>query len=222
MTARSKWRDIALTDYGPDVVSTPEKENPDSVTLATIATLAPVSASIVPDYAPNVANVANVIGVENSKSEQADAADLTKPHTPDLNKPEIEERAAIIEEGAGVPREWAEGFALMLAMPCPAGFYADQWRDALDGAGRFMDQWAARAAALGWTAAEVFGVYPAAPMADHSRRGLIYYLKPGERIAAITEETATFENRRGIRQSRWRRHIAAGGVPVWNIENAEV
>jgi hypothetical protein len=38
----------------------------------------------------------------------------------------FEERAAIIEEGAGVPRTWAEGFARLSLAHRPKGFSAEQ------------------------------------------------------------------------------------------------
>ena len=37
------------------------------------------------------------------------------------------ERAALIAEGAGVPRAWAEGFAVLCAISPPAGFWTDRW-----------------------------------------------------------------------------------------------
>src|SRR4051794_12127008 len=41
---------------------------------------------------------------------------------------DFEERAAIIEEGTGIPRAWAEGFAKLTAMPPPTGFGPDRWK----------------------------------------------------------------------------------------------
>src|SRR4051794_7119196 len=41
--------------------------------------------------------------------------------------PDREERAAIIDEGAGVPRTWAEGYAALCTMPPPSGFWPDRW-----------------------------------------------------------------------------------------------
>src|SRR5665213_669926 len=75
----------------------------------------------------------------------------------------FEERAALIEYGAGVPREWAEGFArLDLASP-PAGFDAKRWRTLIDDGGKFLDRWGGEAARLGWSALDLLGAHPVAP-----------------------------------------------------------
>lgn len=226
MSARSKWRDVDFDDAPPAPppplpvpVKTPRRDDFQHDTPVTLGAIGDIRGA-------NVANVANVTGVVNAEKAETDPA----PQSPDPAKSNIAdaatiadhntlERAAIIEEGAGVPREWAEGYARMLSMPCPSGFFPDQWQTVLDATGRFMDEWANKAAALGWTAAEVFGAYPLAPLADHSRRGLVFYLKPGERIAAISAEVAIFENARGVRQTRYRERIASGGVPAWNLQS---
>jgi len=51
------------------------------------------------------------------------------------NADDLDERAAIIEEGAGVPKRWAEGFAAMSSMPAPAGFSPERWQRIVDAAG---------------------------------------------------------------------------------------
>lgn len=83
-----------------------------------------------------------------------------------------EERAALVTWEAGVPIEWAEGFAtLQTALP-PRSMTESRWRQIIDDAGRFLDRWAANAAALGWTTLDVFGVHPGAPEASHDGKGL--------------------------------------------------
>ena len=56
---------------------------------------------------------------------------------------DLDERAAIIEEGANIPRRWAEGFAAMASMPAPIGFLPERWQRIIDAAGVFIDKWAA-------------------------------------------------------------------------------
>src|SRR6267154_5167077 len=58
---------------------------------------------------------------------------------------DLDERAAIIEEGAGVPKRWAEGFAAMCSMPAPTGFSPERWRRIINATGTFLDEWAAKA-----------------------------------------------------------------------------
>jgi hypothetical protein len=103
----------------------------------------------------------------------------------------LEERAAIVEEGAKVPREWAEGFARLCCMSPPGGTNRHEWQAALDGAGRFLDQWAGKAHALGWTASELFGLNPDAPLGRLDQRGAAYFLARRE-VVAVTADEITF------------------------------
>ena len=74
---------------------------------------------------------------------------------------DADERAALVEDGAHCPREWAEGYATLLTMPPPADMPPARWWQFLDDCGRFLDgDWPARAEALGWTAADLFGKPP--------------------------------------------------------------
>jgi hypothetical protein len=75
-----------------------------------------------------------------------------------------DERAAIIELGASVPRDWAEGYAALCTMPRPAGFTPDRWQQIIDAAGVFLDRWGAKTAACGWSVCDVFGCDPTCPI----------------------------------------------------------
>ena len=106
---------------------------------------------------------------------------------------DYEERAALVEYGAGVPRDWAEGFArLDLASPSN-GFSIARWRIMIDDGGRFLDRWATEAAGLGWQATDVFGVHPAAPSSRFDAMGLVPIIGGGE-VISITERTATIRS----------------------------
>ena len=52
---------------------------------------------------------------------------------------------AYVEEGAGVPRRWAEGYAALCSMVAPPGFSRERWQRIVDAAGNFLDRWAAKA-----------------------------------------------------------------------------
>jgi hypothetical protein len=69
-----------------------------------------------------------------------------------------EERAAIVEHGAAVPRAWAEGFAALSAMPPPTGFSTERWHRIVDAAGAFLDRWAAQAIAAGWSTVSIWQI----------------------------------------------------------------
>ena len=104
-----------------------------------------------------------------------------------------EERAAIVEYDAGVPRAWAEGFARLEGMAPPAGIPAHRSRRLIDNAGRFVDRWAAKAAALGWDTASVFGCHPVVPTARYDMQGLVWFIGRGE-LVGITADSATIRS----------------------------
>ncbi|MGD9738421.1 MAG: hypothetical protein AB7S41_02495 [Parvibaculaceae bacterium] len=55
----------------------------------------------------------------------------------------FDERAALVEVGAGVPRQWAEAFARLDVIARPPDFTAERWRQLIDDGARFLDVWAA-------------------------------------------------------------------------------
>lgn len=64
---------------------------------------------------------------------------------------DLEERVAIVEYDAGVPREWAEGFAGLDPDHAPGDVPLKRWRQFVDACGKFLDNgWAAKASELGW------------------------------------------------------------------------
>ena len=114
------------------------------------------------------------------------------------------ERAAIMEADGGMPREWADTFAAISQASAPGDFTPERWRDILDGMLRFCDEWAGRAAGLGWQASEVFSLDLVAPQARVDRRGLGLILDNGARVTAIDSEGADIETRSGSRQRFYR------------------
>jgi hypothetical protein len=120
-----------------------------------------------------------------------------------------------VEYGAGVPREWAEGFArLDLAQP-PPGYSPRQWTQLLDDGGRFLDRWAAEAAAAGWQAVDVFGVHPVAPNANYSLAGLVPLIGGGQ-ILRLTRDHASIQRRRGAVLTYVRMPMK-GSVAIWDL-----
>lgn len=88
----------------------------------------------------------------------------------------IAERAAIVEEGAKVPRAWAEAFARFEVSGAPPAV--------VNGAGRALDAWARKAGALGWTPNE-----------------LLKLASEGE-VVALTADAATLRWPEGLRHAR--------------------
>jgi hypothetical protein len=128
----------------------------------------------------------------------------------------VAEQAAIIEEGAGVPRRWAEGFAALGHMQ-PPGFSAPRWRRVIDTAGRFLDRWAAMAIASGWSDLDVFGAHPDAPAARFDAMGLVLLLDRCE-VVAIDSDGADLLTNTGARQ-RYRRRTMSDTVPLWELRS---
>jgi hypothetical protein len=124
---------------------------------------------------------------------------------------DLEERAAVIQEGAQVPREWAEGFAKLEARPIPPGVEAATWLAMINAAGRFLDQWGSKAASLGWTAGQLFGLDADAPINRLDRRGAAFFLI-GSQVLALTAEAIT------IRVGDAVQHVCRHpnpGAPAW-------
>ena len=125
-----------------------------------------------------------------------------RPQTEDAAAhPELEERAAIIEEGSGARREWAEAFAQLDCARPPADVPSRRWRQFIDDCGRFLDDgWPARAIALGWKPLDLFGADRVKPFARVDQAGLLWLLN-GRKLVALTATTATIETQTGARQT---------------------
>jgi hypothetical protein len=96
--------------------------------------------------------------------------------TLDAEADAIEERAAIISETCPVP--YADTFARLNHQKPMAVSHA-QWSRALDDAGRFLDGWGAKAAAMQWSAGELFDL-----PREGRPAGIVWQLK-GERVDAL-------------------------------------
>jgi hypothetical protein len=134
------------------------------------------------------------------------------------NADDLDERAAIIAEGTGVPRRWAEGFAALCAMPAPTGFSPQRWQRVIDATGIFIDRWAAKAIHCGWSDLDVFGCNPDAPDRRFDCMGLALLLDRCT-IIDIDEAGATIETT-GARQRYRRRRLPPGTVSLWELTRA--
>jgi hypothetical protein len=128
------------------------------------------------------------------------------------------ERAAIVEHDGNVPRAWAEGYS-RLDPDRPAGDVPlSRWQRFVDDVGRFLDSpFCAVASALGWTAYDIFGCDRDRPFARIDQEGLLWLLN-GDRLIALSENTATVERRTGARQIFRRRPLAVGDIVLaWEL-----
>jgi hypothetical protein len=117
---------------------------------------------------------------------------------------EFEERAALIEEGAHVPRAWAEAFARLDLKPLPATFPQERWREFVDDGGRFLDRWGRRAAELGWSEQDVFGADPLVAVPALERVGLVAMIMGGT-VEALETDRAVIRLPCGTQFVRLRR-----------------
>jgi hypothetical protein len=125
------------------------------------------------------------------------------------------ERAAIIQAN-GIPKEWADGFALLCTMERPAAYGPERWRQLVDDGGYFLDAWGRQAAGLGWRAENVFGVNPDAPERRYDGMGLVPLLN-GRRVVAITADTARIDCDGGAILTFYRQTLSPESVALWQI-----
>jgi hypothetical protein len=122
-----------------------------------------------------------------------------------------EERAAILEYEAGLPRPWAEPFARILCAAPDDDIGGSVRQRVLDAALTFADQWSGKALALGWDVNDVFGLHPASPCAGDDCRALAWLLAHGAKVVAIFADGADIVAADGAGQ-RYHRPSASVGV----------
>jgi hypothetical protein len=102
----------------------------------------------------------------------------------------FDERAAIVEDGAGVPRAWAEAFARLDLLARRQGESDHRWRQLMNDAGRFLDRWGVEAAKLGWSAIDVFGNHANRSPDGPTTAGLVPLIMGGT-VVSIGHDRAT-------------------------------
>src|SRR5438270_12042360 len=138
-------------------------------------------------------------------------ASAATPTDPD----ELDERAALIEFGANVPRRWAEGYAALCSMAPPSGFSLERWQRIVDAAGSFLDRWASAAIACGWSDLDVFGCDRDRPDARFDCMGLAMLLDRVE-VVGIDESGADLVI--GGKPQRYRRRpLPASAISLWEL-----
>ncbi|MBF0111052.1 MAG: hypothetical protein HQL76_17950, partial [Magnetococcales bacterium] len=114
----------------------------------------------------------------------------------------FEERAAIIEHEGGIPREWAEGMALLLVMPRPQDIPLARWHKVLRAVGVFIERHGKEVDRLGWTTEEIFGVHATRPSVRFGSQGLVYCLADSNvTLERLTRDEAIFRTSGGAKQT---------------------
>lgn len=142
--------------------------------------------------------------------------------SPDDEAVALQERAAIIAEGSGAPYGWAEAFASLDRAQPVAGYSLGQWRQLIDDGGRFLDEWGAEAARLGWRAVDVFGIVRSLgtdlrPRDEVGQRSGLVPLITGGRVTSIGPDRATITMPTGTASTYYLRRPVPGAVAIWEI-----
>jgi hypothetical protein len=135
----------------------------------------------------------------------------------EAERDEFEQRSAIIEHDGKIPREWAEGFARLDPDRPPADVPPRRWLQFVDDVGRFLDsRFCVVAIALGWGPHDLFGCDRNRPFARIDQAGLLWLLN-GDRLIALTGNTAKIETRTGARHTYRRKPSETGRVLAWEL-----
>jgi hypothetical protein len=185
----TSWGALFRAYKEPDTADTADTSPPDRGTVSRVSTV----------RAPEKVELTERRSVSDVRAIGADSPEL-------IQGDDLVERSAIIEEGAGVPREWADGFARLCSMAIPEGVPVHRWRQLIDNAGRFIDCFAVQAHQLGWDTASVFGCHPHRPDARLNLQGMIWLIGDGE-LVAIGETTARIKTRTGSALTYRRRPV---------------
>ena len=117
----------------------------------------------------------------------------------------------------GVPKEWEEALACLQPDRPPGDMPPKRWEQFIADARRLIDEgFAAQAAALGWTALDLFGCNNTKPFARIDQMGLVWLITGG-RVASISASAAIIEAPTGSRQTYRRSLPGVGQVPVWGL-----
>ena len=127
----------------------------------------------------------------------------------------FDERAALVQYGADVPRDWADGVARLATAAPPAGFSTETWRAVVDDGAHFLDDWGRKASQLGWSALDVFGVSTQPPRMRCELAGLLPLIA-GRTVVEISSSSATIRSPSGD-EVVWIRRSHTDAVAVWEL-----
>ena len=121
-----------------------------------------------------------------------------------LEQPAAAQPAAAATSANETVAAWAEGVARLRRMPPPCNYPERPWQQLIVDAERFLDGWAAQAAALGWPTWELFGCHRRAPWGRIQGMGLVLLLR-GKELAALTATEAVIRTATGAHQTYHRK-----------------
>ena len=134
----------------------------------------------------------------------------------DGEEPEREEPAAAERGGGAIPAEWTKQIALLESREPRLGMSPLHRSQFVRDARRFLAEWGAEAARLGWSAEDLFGVHPLAPEARYDVMGIVPLIR-GNEVIAISKHRATIRTPGGGLLTYYRYRPNTGAGAVWEL-----
>jgi hypothetical protein len=115
-----------------------------------------------------------------------------------------------------VPSEWIEGLTQLEASAKLAGMVPLERLRLVEDARRFLADWGTKAAQLGWTTEDVFGLHRLAPNARYDAMGLVPLLH-GRKVVSIAANRATIRTPSGGTLTYYRHPPHNDAVAAWEL-----
>jgi len=128
-----------------------------------------------------------------------------------------DERAETVEHDNEVPRAWTAGYTRLDPDRSPVDMPSKRWRQFIEDIGLFLDgSFCVAAATLGWGPYDLFGCDRDRPFARIDYAGLLWLIN-GDKLVALSENTAGIETHTGERHTYRRRPSEPGCVLPWEL-----
>jgi hypothetical protein len=114
--------------------------------------------------------------------------------------PRVRHHRVVVQRGPASRPNGSRASRACAPRRLPCAYPEHAWRQLIIDAGRFLDSWAAQAAALGWPDWELFGCHRGSPWGRIQGMGLVLLLRSDE-SAALTATEAVIRTRTGAHQT---------------------
>lgn len=174
------------------------------------------------DNAPltTLAGLATLAG-QSAQYHHAPSATIAAWNSHDWQE-EFDHRVAIIENDAGIPREWAEAFARVCLMQRPSNLSRHGWQRTVNNTGRLLDNknHLRDMVRYGWGIPDIFGCHPIASETRQDVKGFLLLLDENEKIISINDKAISLCTRSGS-TLYYRRPLnpSSERVMIWELNN---
>jgi len=115
-----------------------------------------------------------------------------------------------------IPTDWTLDLRNIAEKLCPVMIEPKRWLQLQEDANRFVDQWGRQAAALGWSALDIFGCHPTHPTDRYDAMGLVWMIADAE-IVAMGPEVVNLRKASGTLQRIWKCPVVYGRILIWDL-----